>query len=142
MELQGRIIRELGLSEGTTQQGNPWRKIEYVFGFYENPSDIYESTVVLSFMNDHVDANADFHVGDQIKVRVALRCREYPKDSGRYFNDIRCGDIVMIKPADGSQKPAGGANTSGVADNGDPAVVGPQNGQNQAQEEKNDDLPF
>lgn len=60
MELQGRIVRVLGETSGTNQQGNPWRKFEYLFGYYENPSDIYERHVVLSFMNDRVDQYRNF----------------------------------------------------------------------------------
>lgn len=109
MELQGRILRVLGESSGTNQQGNPWRKLEYIFGFYENPSDLYERSIVLSFMNDRIETNKGYNVGDVVKVRVAMTCRESPQGSGRYFNDIRNGDLMMVQratPATGGQQPA------------------------------------
>lgn len=132
MELQGRILRVLGESSGTNQQGNPWRKLEYLFGFYENPSDIYERSIVLSFMNDHVDTNKGYNVGDIVRVRVAMKCREYPQGSGRYFNDIYNGDLMMVQrgtPATGAQnQPAQAANQQAVGQQ--PAAQ--QQGQQQA----------
>ena len=145
MELQGRIVRVLGESNGTNQQGNPWRKLEYLFGYYENPSDIYERNIVLSYMNDHVDQNKGYKENDQVKVRVAMTCREYPQGSGRYFNDIRCGDLQMIQraqqPAQQQQQQDGGTGAA-------PAPSAPTTGtapQGQGQstgEGGSDGLPF
>ena len=133
MELQGRIVRVLGETSGTNQQGNPWRKLEYLFGFYENPSDLYERTIVLSFMNDHVDTNKGYNVGDVVKVRVAMKCREYPAGSGRYFNDIYNGDLMMVQKA----TPAtGGQQTASQPAPAPPQAPQPQEGG------KADDLPF
>ena len=136
MELQGRILRVLGETSGTNQQGNPWKKFEYIFGFYENPSDLYERSIVLSFMNDRVETNKGYNVGDVVKVRVAMTCRESPQGSGRYFNDIRNGDLMMVQRA----TPATGGQPQ-------PAAVAQQQNQQpapepQAQEGGTNDLPF
>ena len=131
MELQGRIVRVLGEQAGTNQQGKPWRKIEYLFGYYENPSDIYERNIVLSFMNDRVDQNAGYKENDKVKVRVALTCREYPQGSGRYFNDIRNGDLMMIQRAEGG--------TQQTAQQPEPKAEEQQKPQEGG---KDDDLPF
>lgn len=140
MELQGRIVRVLGESSGTNQQGTPWRKIEYLFGFYENPSDIYERNIVLSFMNDHVDQNKNFHENDNVKVRVALTCREYPQGSGRYFNDIRNGDLIMVHRADGGTQPQVSTQADGGTGSA-PAAAAPTTGKT-GEGGKADDLPF
>lgn len=137
MELQGRIVRVLGETSGTNQQGNPWRKLEYLFGFYENPSDLYERTIVLSFMNDRIETNKGYNVGDVVKVRVAMTCRENPQGSGRYFNDIRNGDLMMVQkatPATGGQQPAPQPASQ-------PAPA-PQQQPQQQEGGKADDLPF
>lgn len=137
MELQGRILRVLGETSGTNQQGNPWRKLEYMFGFYENPSDLYERTIVLSFMNDHVDANKGYNVGDVVKVRVAMKCREYPAGSGRFFNDIFNGDLMMVKRA---TLATGGEQIQQTA--AQPAPATQPAAQPQTDGGQNDDLPF
>lgn len=132
MEIKGRIVKVLGETQGTNQQGQPWRKFEYLFGYYENPSDLYERNIVVSFMNDRVDQFKNFKEGDKVKVRVALTCREYPQFSGHYFNDIRTGDMVLIEANQQHQQ---------VATNGDPSVNGPTP-QPQTNEGGGDDLPF
>lgn len=140
MELQGRILRVLGESTGTNQQGNPWRKIEYLFGFYENPSDIYERTIVLSFMNDHIDKNNGYNVGDVVKVRIAMKYREYPAGSGRYYNDIFNGDLTLVQRA----TPATGGQQAAPAQQPAAAPFPPQVDKigNPTNGEKKDDLPF
>lgn len=137
MELTGRVVRVLPLASGTSQQGNQWQKQEFIFGFYENPSDIYERNIKLDLMNERIE-KYKLAENDQIKVRIALSCREYPQGSGKYFNDIRTGDITIIKKVglNGSQD-----------DNNQPADNQPQQQNNTPRGDENgeggsDDLPF
>lgn len=137
MELTGRVVRVLPVASGTSQQGNQWKKQEFIFGFYENPSDIYERNIKLDLMNDRIE-KYKLAENDQIKVRIALSCREYPQGSGKYFNDIRTGDITIIKKAgtDGPQE-----------DNNQQAGNQPQQQNNAPTGNENgeggsDDLPF
>ena len=93
--------------------------------------DLYERTIVLSFMNDRIETNKGYNVGDVVKVRVAMTCREIPQGSGRYFNDIRNGDLIMVQkatPATGGQQPA--------------PQPAPQQQPQQQEGGKTDDLPF
>ena len=137
MELTGRVVRVLPLASGTSQQGNQWQKQEFIFGFYENPSDIYERNIKLDLMNERIE-KYKLAENDQIKVRIALSCREYPQGSGKYFNDIRTGDITIIKKVglNGSQD-----DNNQLADNQpqqqNNAPRGDENG-----EGGSDDLPF
>ena len=135
----------LGETSGTNQQGNPWRKFEYLFGYYENPSDIYERHVVLSFMNDRVDQYRNFKENDKVKVRIALTAYEWPQGSGKYYNDIRTGDMSLItpvqQPAQQPQADSGtGAAPSAAAPKSGQAPQG--QGQNTGEGGKGDDLPF
>ena len=147
MELQGRVVKLLPLKEGVSQStGNPYRTQDFIFGYYENPSDIYERNIVLNVRNDNID-KYKLAENDKIKVRIALGCREYPQGSGKYFNDIRTGDITIVQKADGSganvtqqstqqaqgQQVLGGPQTPPY--NPNPIVSSPQN-------EGGDDLPF
>lgn len=138
MELTGRVVRVLPIASGTNKQGNQWQKQEFIFGFYENPSDIYERNIKLDLMNERIE-KYKLAENDKIKVRIALSCREYPQGSGKYFNDIRTGDITIIKKAgtDVAQQPAGDA--AGVVSNQpaeDAAGVSDKEGGDE------DDLPF
>ena len=145
MELQGRIVRVLGEASGTNRQGNPWRKFEYLFGYYENPSDIYERHVVLSFMNDRVDQYRNFKENDKVKVRIALTAYERPQGSGKFYNDIRTGDMSLIAPVQQpAQQPQADGGTGAA-----PSAPAPTSGQTPQSQEQNtgeggnaDDLPF
>lgn len=137
MELTGRVVRVLPVASGTSHQGNQWQKQEFIFGFYENPSDIYERNIKLDLMNERIE-KYKLAENDQIKVRIALSCREYPQGSGKYFNDIRTGDITIIKKVglNGSQD-----DNNQLADNQpqqqNNTPTGDANGEGGA-----DDLPF
>ena len=141
MELTGRVVRVLPIASGVSQNGNQWQKQEFIFGFYENPSDIYERNIKLDLMNERIE-KYKLAENDQIKVRIALSCREYPQGSGKYFNDIRTGDITIIKKlgTEGAQQPAQAENNPQA--NNQPqqqnnAPTGDANGEGGA-----DDLPF
>ena len=138
MELQGRVVRLLPLKEGVSQStGNPYRTQEFIFGFYESADSIYEKNILLSVRNENIE-KYKLAENDKIKVRIALSCREYPQGSGKYFNDIRTGDITIIQKANaGSAHP-----TNGHQENNNPqpqqnADTGVEN-----QGGESDDLPF
>jgi len=142
MELQGRVVRLLPLKEGVSQAGNQYRTQDFIFGFYEASDSIYEKTIMLNVRNEKIE---EYHLAenDKIKVRISLGCREYPQGSGKYFNDIRTGDITIIQKA-GAQasqqpaQPANGGQTSNQPQQNNNAPTGAIN----AGGGENDDLPF
>lgn len=142
MELQGRVVRLLPLKEGVSQAGNPYRTQEFIFGFYENADSIYEKNIVLNVRNENIE-KYNLKENDKIKVRIALGCREYPQGSGKYFNDIRTGDITIIQKAnvEGTRQTAQASNIQQSANypqQQNNAATGSEN-QGGGQE---DDLPF
>ena len=142
MELQGRVVRLLPLKEGVSQAGNPYRTQDFIFGYYENQSDIYERNIVLNVRNENIE-KYNLKENDKIKVRIALSCREYPQGSGKYFNDIRTGDITIIQKAnvEGTQQAAQLTNEQRADTNQQPqqnAATGKENGEGG----DSDDLPF
>lgn len=142
MELQGRVVRLLPLKEGVAQStGNPYRTQEFIFGYYENQSDIYERNILLNVRNEKIEMYK-LAENDKIKVRISLGCREYPQGSGKYFNDIRTGDITIIQKAnvEGTQQAAQPANDSQANNNPQPQQNADTGGENQGGDD--DDLPF
>jgi hypothetical protein len=137
MELQGRVVRLLPLKEGVSQAGNPYRTQDFIFGYYENQSDIYERNILLNVRNENIE-KYKLAENDKIKVRISLGCREYPQGSGKYFNDIRTGDITIIQKANAES--AQTANDSQVDNNPQPQQNAATGGENQGGE--SDDLPF
>ena len=142
MEFIGQIIKvcepRTGVSERT---GNEWKAQGFVVEYKEHDTDPWHDKVYLETFDTNI--MPQLVEGAIVKVGFRHGTREY---NGRYYNEVRMNNFELqgapMEARQGANQPAGGANASGVADNGDPAVVGPQNGQNQAQEENSDDLPF
>ena len=141
MELQGRVVRLLPLKEGVSQAGNPYRTQDFIFGYYESADSIYEKKILLNVRNENIE-KYKLAENDKIKVRISLGCREYPQGSGKYFNDIRTGDITIIQKA--NVESTDGANAP-QPNNYPPGFERPATGnENGANEEggESDDLPF
>lgn len=140
MEFTGRISKVLPLRSGTSQRtGNEWQSQPFVFEFFEHETDRYADSVVL----ETFDTNIIPHIkeGAQVRCGFGHKARPIQKDGKEIvINEVR---LYKFEPVSGANKAAGGANDNGVAHNGDPAVTGPQNQPNAAQEGANsDDLPF
>ena len=138
MELQGRVVRLLPLKEGVAQStGNPYRTQEFIFGYYESADSIYEKNILLNVRNENIE-KYNLAENDKIKVRISLGCREYPQGSGKYFNDIRTGDITIIQKA--NVEAADDANAKQPNNNPQPQQNAPTGGENQGGH--GDGLPF
>ena len=135
MELQGRVVRFLPLKEGVSQAGNPYRTQDFIFGYYESADSIYEKNILLNVRNENIE-KYKLAENDKIKVRISLGCREYPQGSGKYFNDIRTGDITIIQKANAEP----GQDYPQVNNNTQPQQNAATGGENQGGE--SDDLPF
>lgn len=141
MELQGRVVRLLPLKEGVSQAGNPYRTQDFIFGYYESADSIYEKNILLNVRNENIE-KYNLAENDKIKVRISLGCREYPQGSGKYFNDIRTGDITIIQKAnaeatDGANAPQPNNYPPGF----ERPATNPENGAN-GEGGESDDLPF
>ena len=84
MQFQGRIYKLFPVQSGTSQRGE-WTKQDFIFEYFEQPTDRYADRVLLSVMNDRIK-EYDLHEGDTVICGFSHTTREY---QGRYFNDIR-----------------------------------------------------
>ena len=136
MQLEGRVKKVFEVQKGTSKKtGSEWRKQEFIFGYYEDPSSIYESNILLSLMNNRID-EYKIQEGDKIRVRIGLNCREY---EGQIFNQINTGTIEIISRQQPQQQPAAAPQQQqAIATSGDPSVTGPQ----VEQPAEGNDLPF
>ena len=57
MEFKGRIMKVLPVTSGTSQNGNEWKKQEFVFEYFEQQTDRYSDKVCLSIMNGRIAAS-------------------------------------------------------------------------------------
>ena len=129
MEFTGRIMKVLPPRSGLSSNGKEWKTQQFIFEYFENPSDRYSDKVVIETFDTEVMAqleeNATVHIG------FGHRYEEY---NGKYYNRLtmykfeRLDHTNALKHAPSAEAPT----------NGDPSVVVPQ----PKQEEKTDDLPF
>jgi hypothetical protein len=124
MEIQGKIKM---IDETKTYGNNGFRKREMVITTEEQ----YPQHILVEFVQDKTDLLNNFKVGQNVKVHINLRGREWtnPQGETKYFNSIQGWRIENLEQeASGSMPPVP------PADAFEPA--------NDFQEEDHDDLPF
>ncbi|MEW4923307.1 DUF3127 domain-containing protein [Algibacter sp. 2305UL17-15] len=125
MEVQGRIKM---IGETQTFGSNGFRKREVVVTTEEQ----YPQHIMVEFVQDKTDLLNNHQVGQQVKISINLRGREWvnPQGETKYFNSIQGWRIEAL------QQEAAGANIPPVppADAFEPA--------GDLNKEDHDDLPF
>lgn len=125
MEVQGRIKL---IDETKTFGSNGFRKREVVVTTEEQ----YPQHILVEFVQDKCDLLNNFQVGQQVKIGVNLRGREWvnPQGETKYFNSIQGWRIENVQ----EEQSAGGMPPVPPAEAFEPA--------NDFNEEEHDDLPF
>ncbi|OEK09293.1 hypothetical protein A8C32_11255 [Flavivirga aquatica] len=125
MEVQGRIKM---IGETQTFGTNGFRKREIVVTTEEQ----YPQHIMVEFVQDKCDLLNSYQAGQQVKISINLRGREWvnPQGETKYFNSIQGWRIEAL------QAEASGDNVPPVppADAFEPAT--------NLKEEDHDDLPF
>jgi hypothetical protein len=85
MEFTGRIAKVLPMQTGVGKNNNEWKRQDFIFEFFENPSDRWSDKVVLSVMNDRI-AEYDMHEDDAVRIGFGHNVQEW---NGRYYNELR-----------------------------------------------------
>ncbi len=124
MEVQGRIKL---IEETKTYGSNGFRKRELVLTTEEQ----YPQHLLIEFVQDKTDLLNSFQVGDQIKVSINLRGREWinPEGQAKYFNSIQGWRVERV-----GQEASEGMPPVPPAEAFEPI--------NELNEEDHDDLPF
>ena len=92
---------------GTRNDGTAWHRQDFIFEYFENPTDRWSDKVLLTIMNERIQ-EVDMHVGDEFRIGFSHRIREY---QGRVFNDIVLYKIEKVvatqqQPASLASQPA------------------------------------
>ena len=107
LELEGRIVRKLGVQSGTSARG-AWSKQEFVFEYQEGN---FPTQVCMNVWGEDKVRELDkYQVGDKVKISFNLSSREY---NGRWYTDVRAW---RIEPAGAApQQPGYAQPASGYA---------------------------
>ena len=104
LELEGRLVRKLGVQTGTSARG-AWSKQEFVFEYQEGN---FPTQVCMNVWGEDKVRELDkYQVNDKVKISFNLSSREY---NGRWYTDVRAWRIEpagAVRPASPEQ-PAGG----------------------------------
>ncbi|MDC7995235.1 DUF3127 domain-containing protein [Altibacter sp. HG106] len=124
MEVQGKIKM---IDETKTYGSNGFRKREVVVTTEEQ----YPQHLMIEFVQDKTDLLNNFQVGQQVKISINLRGREWvnPQGETKYFNSIQGWRIENLEAGGGSNMPP-----VPPADAFEPV--------NDLNEDDHDDLPF
>ncbi|CAM3318435.1 DUF3127 domain-containing protein [Aequorivita lipolytica] len=125
MELQGKIKM---IDETKTYGNNGFRKREMVITTEEQ----YPQHIMIEFVQDKTDLLNNYKVGQDVKVSINVRGREWvnPQGETKYFNSIQGWRVENASQA----SPSGDMPPMPPADAFEPA--------NDFNEEEHDDLPF
>ncbi len=125
MELQGKIKM---IDETKTYGNNGFRKRELVITTEEQ----YPQHILIEFVQDKTDLLNNYKVGQDVKVSINVRGREWvnPQGETKYFNSIQGWRVENASQAAGS----GDMPPMPPAEAFEPA--------NDFNEEEHDDLPF
>lgn len=136
MEIQGKIIRDLGEQSGTSSRGNAWKKHEFVIETH----DTYAKQVCITLFGDRAD-QYPIAVGEEVTVSFDLTSREY---NGRWYTSVDGWKVektaapvinVPVPPAGPTYTPPTPAGQSAAA-------AAPASDPFSAPAGGNDDLPF
>jgi len=99
MEVQGKI-KQIGATQ--TFGNNGFRKREMVITTEEQ----YPQFILVEFVQDKTDLLDNCQVGQQVKVSINLRGREWinPQGEAKYFNTIQGWRIESLQQASGSSQ--------------------------------------
>lgn len=100
MEIQGKIK---WLDETKTYGNNGFRKREVVITTEEQ----YPQHILVEFVQDKCDLLNAFNVGQQVKIGINLRGREWvnPEGQTKYFNSIQGWRIDAMEGAPSAEMP-------------------------------------
>ena len=125
MEVQGKVKM---IGETQTFGSNGFRKREIVVTTEEQ----YPQHILVEFIQDKCDLLNNFQVGQDVKISINLRGREWvnPQGETKYFNSIQGWRIESLQPANQTGTPP----PTPPADSFEPV--------SDFSEEDHDDLPF
>ena len=131
MELEGRIVRKLGVQSGTSARG-AWSKQEFVFEYQEGN---FPTQVCMNVWGEDKVRELDkYQVGDKVKISFNLSSREY---NGRWYTDVRAW---RIEPAGSAPQQPGYVQPAPAYDA--PASAPMPTADDMSSPLSEDDLPF
>ena len=161
MEFTGRISKVLPVRSGTSQRGNEWQALPFVFEYFEHENDRYADSVLLETFDTNIiggilgccehDATGGLVVDNgalkmtreiQVCCGFGHKAKSITKSDGSHMtiNELRLYKLESVKQAQPAQQPAQAQIPAPGYNYTQQPQFAPQGDQNQGGE--HDDLPF
>ena len=82
LEITGKLIQKMAVQEGTSKNGNAWRKQEFVI----ETEDQFPRKICANLWADNIDQLAQVEIGDKVKMSFNLESRSF---NDRWYTDVR-----------------------------------------------------
>ena len=102
MEFRGRIYKVLPEQSGTNREGKEWRRLDFIFEYFERADDRYSDKVVLSVMNDRIDQYR-IQEGDEVLIGFGHNVRMY---QDKWYNELKVYKLEHVVAAEQTEQPA------------------------------------
>ena len=112
MEFRGRIYKIMPEQSGVNRENKEWRRLDFVFEYFEKDTDRYSDKVVLSVMNERIE-QYDLHEQDEVLIGFGHNVREY---QGRYYNELRVYKLEKISTVGNAQGTVADATQQNIPD--------------------------
>jgi len=90
--ISGTIVLALPIQSGVSQRGTQWSRASYVI---EHESGQYPKRMVFDVSGNKIQ-ELNLQTGEQVTLHLNISCREYPENSGKYFNSIEAWKAERI----------------------------------------------
>lgn len=87
--ISGVIVLALPIQSGVSQRGTQWSRASYVI---EHESGQYPKRMVFDVSGNKIQ-ELNIQAGEQVTLHLNINCREYPENSGKYFNSIEAWKV-------------------------------------------------
>lgn len=94
MKVQGRVKKLMDVRSGVSRVGNAWKAQDFIFEYFDNPTEQYAETVLLNVRGDKIE-ELKLHEGDEIEVDLRCAVRSYGE---RLYNEPYARNVVVVKP--------------------------------------------
>lgn len=106
--ISGTIVQALPVRSGTSKSGNNWSRASYII---EHEHGQYPRRMVFDVKDARIQ-ELNLQVGETVTLHLNVSCREFPENSGKFFNSIeawkadRMGQQPQQYAPQGYQAPA------------------------------------
>ncbi len=90
--ISGQIVLALPIQSGVSQRGTQWSRASYVI---EHESGQYPKRMVFDVSGNKIQ-ELNLQAGEQVTLHLNINCREYPENSGKYFNSIEAWKVERM----------------------------------------------